>query len=537
MVFVVVIALQAIPTQAYPVSGWTRIYEGIERADGMATSPRLMRAYALRVSLRNPDISIVNSSGNGGSPYDTNLQGTDAFLGTYSCKVGVNCCHWDVNTPPPYADVLGLLIYQGGLVSSAGGIWPTQLNFSSAKNPWLVASNDPPVGCWMGVETGPYVLANGVVQPYAPAINPYTGLGISQDNKYLIMVCVDGRQPGWSDGCTYAELGQWLKDFGAWNGVHVDGGGSTCMARADIGVVNRPCYGYVRQVAVSIGAQSTACGVLGPSACAVSSSRIDVATRGNLNHLTMNTWTSAGGWSGPVDLNSGLTYDQPAMVKVDATHQMAFYRGSDNKIWYKTWTNGTWGGESNFATIAYGAPTACARDANTICVCYRGGNNSVWSRTMVNGVWSGESNPGGITYDSPTICSRDVNHMDLFYKGQDNRVWLHRWANGVWEASDVCIGGIVTSAPTVCSRDANHMDVVYRGQDNAVWIRSWANGTWSPSDASLGGGGNVSGRPNIVAVDSTRMDVFYRSNNDHLWQRTWTSSSGWFGWADLGAIF
>lgn len=256
-VLVIVFILQAIPTQAYPVTGWTQIYDGIWYATGTATSPRLMKAFACKIDLQNPNVSIRESPGNGADPYDTTLQGTDAFLTQSGSKVAVNSCHWDVNTPSPYADVLGLLMCNGNQVSTPGGLWPNQIDFTSANVASFYRGGDVPVGTYNGNQIGDYVLIDGVPITWAPALNPYTGIGLSQDGRYLILLCVDGRQAGWSEGCYYSELGQWLLDFGAYNGAHMDGGGSTCMVREDIGVVNRPCYGYVRAVAASLGVYST----------------------------------------------------------------------------------------------------------------------------------------------------------------------------------------------------------------------------------------------------------------------------------------
>lgn len=71
-VFVIALALQAIPVQATKViSGWTRYYEGIKYATGTDDWPRLQKTFALRISLRNPDIAMAVTPGNGGAPYDT----------------------------------------------------------------------------------------------------------------------------------------------------------------------------------------------------------------------------------------------------------------------------------------------------------------------------------------------------------------------------------------------------------------------------------------------------------------------------------
>lgn len=293
LAFVIALALQAIPAQAYGRTGWTAIYDGIWYATGYDTSPRLMRAFACKIDLQNPNVDIRVSPGNGGSPYDCTLQGTDAFLSSSGSKVAMNTCHWDVNTPSPYADVLGLLMCDGNLVSGPGGTWPGQLDFTSAKVPQFYSGGDYPVGTYDGFEVGDIILTNGVPTTWCPAVNPYSGVGLTADNRYLILVVVDGRQSGWSDGCCYAELGQWLLDFGAYNARHVDGGGSSCMVRQDIGVVNSPCYGYVRAVAASIGVYSVGVNHNPPYEFA---NELQGWYLGN--GCTGMTWTDCCGWPG-----------------------------------------------------------------------------------------------------------------------------------------------------------------------------------------------------------------------------------------------
>ena len=68
--------------------------------------------------------------------------------------------------------------------------------------------------------------------PLTPELNPRTGLGLSLDCRYLVALTIDGRQPA-SEGASRQEVGQWLRYFGAYNGINMDGGGSTTMAYWD----------------------------------------------------------------------------------------------------------------------------------------------------------------------------------------------------------------------------------------------------------------------------------------------------------------
>ena len=68
----------------------------------------------------------------------------------------------------------------------------------------------------------------------------------SQDGR-ILLVTVDGRQPGWSVGMTNFELAQALVRLGAVTGMALDGGGSTTMA-FDGTLLNRPAGGAERPI-------------------------------------------------------------------------------------------------------------------------------------------------------------------------------------------------------------------------------------------------------------------------------------------------
>jgi exopolysaccharide biosynthesis protein len=73
--------------------------------------------------------------------------------------------------------------------------------------------------------------------------NPRTAVGIAADGG-LLLVTVDGRQPGHSDGATLRETAELLQALGAVDALNLDGGGSTTMvvrgAGERLAVVNRP---------------------------------------------------------------------------------------------------------------------------------------------------------------------------------------------------------------------------------------------------------------------------------------------------------
>ncbi|MBP5274268.1 MAG: phosphodiester glycosidase family protein, partial [Abditibacteriota bacterium] len=76
--------------------------------------------------------------------------------------------------------------------------------------------------------------------------HPRTTLGISKDSKKLIMLVIDGRQKI-STGAPYDFLGDLMLEFGAWDAVNFDGGGSSTMC-IEGGIVNSPSDRYTRYI-------------------------------------------------------------------------------------------------------------------------------------------------------------------------------------------------------------------------------------------------------------------------------------------------
>ena len=79
------------------------------------------------------------------------------------------------------------------------------------------------------------ILTNGAV--VAPATcgsfcdpNPRTAAGLTSGNSKLILMTVDGRDEGVSDGATLVDLAGFMAKYGATNAINLDGGGSTQMA-------------------------------------------------------------------------------------------------------------------------------------------------------------------------------------------------------------------------------------------------------------------------------------------------------------------
>jgi hypothetical protein len=65
-------------------------------------------------------------------------------------------------------------------------------------------------------------------------LNPRTVIGLSRDARTLVLFTVDGRDSSVSEGMKVGEIADLLiRDYGVYNALNLDGGGSTCMAMRD----------------------------------------------------------------------------------------------------------------------------------------------------------------------------------------------------------------------------------------------------------------------------------------------------------------
>jgi hypothetical protein len=103
------------------------------------------------------------------------------------------------------------------------------------------------IGGWPRVvRDGQNVAANaavdeGTISRNAEVRHPRSAVAFNRDSTQLLLVVVDGRSEK-SVGMTTAELGALLIELGAWQGMNLDGGGSTTMVVKDK-IVNSPSDG------------------------------------------------------------------------------------------------------------------------------------------------------------------------------------------------------------------------------------------------------------------------------------------------------
>jgi hypothetical protein len=283
--------------------GWTPLFKGVDQSSGTNNSsiagnftnpgfsPYMQVVRCIRIDLSDPDIRLFSTpraSGYVAESRETLTESVPDVLKQYSLQVVCDANFYSANpggsdpTGEGFScEVFGLQISTGMVVSAQSAADSTidartcSLLFSTNNQPMVDFVNRPPGTNTAGIYTaitGYYPLvSNGVNIATAAAssypdsfihqVQPRTAYGISRDNRYLYLMTIDGRQSGYSDGSLDTETAYWLLQFGAWNGINMDGGGSTAMYMADaagnpIGVNHSsylPAYGHERYIGSHFG--------------------------------------------------------------------------------------------------------------------------------------------------------------------------------------------------------------------------------------------------------------------------------------------
>lgn len=211
-------------------SDWKPLFQGIDTVHQSARLPRPLEGQALRVDLRARGIRFLATPSARRPDCHTIGRVTSRFLKENRLQAAINAAPF----APVYSaelkpmKVVALTVSRGRVVSPATEL-PALL--ITRRNRASIA--EPPFdlrGVYTAVGGFGVVLRGGKVGGTGPPLHPRTAAGISGDGRYLYLLVVDGRQAGYSEGITTAEVGEWLKNLGASDGINLDGGGTSAMA-------------------------------------------------------------------------------------------------------------------------------------------------------------------------------------------------------------------------------------------------------------------------------------------------------------------
>lgn len=233
---------------AFAGDTWTTPYAGVRRLHRKTSSP-LWNINVLEVDLNVAGVRF------GATASSQRKRTTSSFAKLVGAQAAVN------------GDFFSYTDYStSGLAAGGGAAWTDTADNTTSGNlafddgtrveyhqPGEVLAFDK---SWMkGVVSGHYaVLVDGVAKTFTNSSlcntrHPRTAIGVSKDGKKVWLMVVDGRQASLSVGMTCTEEGNELKGLGAWQGLNLDGGGSSTMYLTGTGILNSPSDGSERTVA------------------------------------------------------------------------------------------------------------------------------------------------------------------------------------------------------------------------------------------------------------------------------------------------
>jgi len=244
-----------------PVPVKRDLFEGVTYHRVLRYLPRAMIAHVLVIDTKNTKgLQFIVTPPDEVQDGVVKARTTSQFLQEFDLQIAVNgdgFFPWWSRSPVDYYPHVGDPVTPNGFTASYGKIYadgkqdirpePTlymtrrgELVFNRAPNKVFHALS----GDRMLIISGEVV---GDLND--KALHPRTAIGLNKNGRWLYIIVVDGRQPFYSQGATLKELAKLLKDFGAFNAMSLDGGGSSTMVMAgengEAVILNSPIDNYI----------------------------------------------------------------------------------------------------------------------------------------------------------------------------------------------------------------------------------------------------------------------------------------------------
>ncbi len=235
-----------------------RIFPGVVYYRQVMQSPRLMVAHVLAVDTHADGLkSLVTPPSHESGLVCTRK--TSKFLEEFGLQVAVNGDGFryldpDEYDPQEYCPNGGEPVKINSYAASRGNVYSEQW----AGRPILyinrnlkVSFNEPAGAIFNAVSGDRMLVEKGkkVENLENQSVEPRSAAGANQNGRWLFLVVIDGRQPGYSEGATFPELADFLISLGAYTALNLDGGGSSAIVvEGALGgpfVLNSPIEGTI----------------------------------------------------------------------------------------------------------------------------------------------------------------------------------------------------------------------------------------------------------------------------------------------------
>jgi exopolysaccharide biosynthesis protein len=214
-----------------PASIQQKIFNNTTYFRKVVTSPSLNVVHVLSVDLRSGVASFLVTPADHENG-DLCSRKTTEFLKEFGAQIAINGNGFSYvlegDDCPDGRD----LVRVNGFAASRGKVYADRPGPTVYINRNKVMRIDELQGKPFNAVSGDRVIIKGgkqVPNLAANIPNPRTALGLTKNGKGLILMVVDGRQPGYSEGVNFPDLVQLMLSYGAYDAINMDGGSSSAM--------------------------------------------------------------------------------------------------------------------------------------------------------------------------------------------------------------------------------------------------------------------------------------------------------------------
>lgn len=258
-------------------------------------------------------------------------------------------------------------------------------------------------------------------------------------------------------------------------------------------------------------------------AVARSTTTIDVFVRGSDNKTYRRASSALGKpvWGAWTSLG-GVATSNPGATSLNG-QSVVTVRSTDGNVYIAEQAGGwAWSSVGKPASVSVASdPVLVASGPDQLDVLLRGSDNALWQRRRTGGTWAAWVSRGGALAGTPAVVSPVANTLYIFSNSASGNLVQINSTGTTWTSwfsvpnGSCCLAA--GSAPAVAEPNPNRLDVLVRGTDNRLWWKRWDFSTGWASFLPLGG--ILTSSPVAVALGTARIDAFFIGDNGGLWHR------------------
>lgn len=236
------------------------LFVGVHYTRDVRQQPVPMVVHIVKIDLDAPGLRFLVTPPSPKQDYELSAQTTSDFLTAHDLQLAINADFfepwWD-NGPLDFYPHRGNPVNALGFAASEGTIYSDVRADHSTL--FLYEDNrvsfDERIGTVYNAVSGVDIIVRDgkpdrvTGHPYLENRHPRTAVGLDQEGKFLIVIVIDGRQPGYSEGASMPELADIAIEYGAYIVLNLDGGGSTALTISDEAgrpvLLNRPIHNHM----------------------------------------------------------------------------------------------------------------------------------------------------------------------------------------------------------------------------------------------------------------------------------------------------